>query len=120
MIVPVKDQTAELFYRKLFQMDPEIKPLFKGDMKAQGDKLVTSINLVVNSLNKLDHVVPALQDMGRRHLDYGVKAEHYDTVGGALLWTLEQGLGNDFTDEVKTAWTTAYGIIASTMTDAAY
>ncbi len=120
MIVPVKDQTAELFYRKLFQMDPEMKPLFKGDMKAQGDKFVAPINLVVNSLNNLDHVAPELQDMSRRQLDYGVKTEHYDTVGNALLWTLEQGLGNEFTDEVKTAWTTAYGIVASTMVDAAY
>ena len=96
------------------------KRLFKGDIKAQGEKLVTSINLVVNSLNNLEHVVPALQEMGIRHVDYGVQAEHYDIVGGTLLWTLEQGLGNDFTEEVKEAWTTAYGIIASTMIDAAY
>ena len=119
MIVPVKEQTAELFYRKLFSMDPDVKSLFKGDIKAQGEKLVTSINLVVNSLSNLDHVVPALQDMGRRHVDYGVKPEDYDTVGAAFLWTLEQGLGEDFTVEVKDAWTTAYGIIATTMKDAA-
>ncbi|MCK5478874.1 MAG: hypothetical protein KAI44_08160, partial [Methylococcales bacterium] len=119
-IVPVKDQTAELFYRKLFLTNPEVRPLFKGDIKAQGEKLVTSINLVVNSLNNLEHVVPALQEMGIRHIDYGVLPEHYDVVGSTLLWTLEQGLGADFTDEVKEAWTTAYGIIASTMIEAAY
>ena len=104
-----------LIYKKLFQMDPAVKTLFKGDMNAQGEKLVMSINLVVNSLNNLDHVVPALQDMGKRHVDYGVSAEHYDTVGAALLWTLEQALGADFTNEAKEAWTVAYGIIASTM-----
>ncbi len=115
LLVPVKEQTAALFYKKLFLLDPEIKPLFKGDMKSQGEKLVTSINLVVNSLNSLDHVAPALQEMGKRHVSYGVKSEHYDTVGAALLWTFEHGLGDVFTDEVKEAWTIAYGLIASTM-----
>ena len=119
MIIPVKEQTAELFYRKLFLIEPEVKPLFTDDTKAQGDQLVTSINLVVNSLNSLENLVPALQDMGRRYVNNGVKAEHYEAVGETFLWTLEQGLGNDFTDEVKEAWTTAYGIIASTMIDAA-
>jgi len=119
MIVPVKEQTAELFYRKLFLMDPEIKPLFKGDMEAQGKKLISSLNLVVNSITNFDSVVPALQEMGKRHLDYGVQADHYDTVGNALLWTLEQGLGDDFTDETKQAWANAYGLIASTMKNAA-
>ena len=118
LVVPVKEQTAELFYRKLFQTAPEVKPLFKDDIKAQGEKLVTAINLVVNSLNNLDHVVPALQDMGKRHVDYGVLPEHYDLVGSTLLWTFEQALGADFTEEVKQAWTTAYGIIASTMISA--
>ena len=119
MILPVKEQTAELFYRKLFQIDPSTKPLFKGDMKAQGDKLITSLNLVVSSLKNLDHVVPALQDMGKRHVDYGVQAEHYESVGNALLWTFEQGLGEDFTDEAKQAWATAYGLVASVMKNAA-
>ncbi|NOR71237.1 MAG: hemin receptor [Methylomarinum sp.] len=119
MIVPVKEQTAELFYKKLFITAPEVKPLFTGDIKAQGEKLVSSINLVVNSLRSLDHVVPALQSMGERHVSYAVKAEHYDIVGATLLWTLEQGLGNNFTDEVKEAWTIAYGLIAGTMIDAA-
>ncbi len=101
-------------------MDPDLQPLFKGDMKSQGEKLVTSINLVVKSLKNLDHVIPALQDMGRRHVNYGVLAEHYDTVGGALLWTFEQVLADEFTEEVKQAWTTAYGLIATTMIEAAY
>ncbi|RLA03684.1 MAG: hemin receptor [Gammaproteobacteria bacterium] len=118
MIVPVKDQTAELFYRKLFLIAPEVRPLFKGDIKEQGTKLVNSINLVVNSLTHLEQVVPALQELGRRHIDYGVEADHYDIVAEALLWTLEQGLGEDFTDEVKEAWTIAYTIIATTMIEA--
>jgi hemoglobin-like flavoprotein len=120
MVLPIKEQAAELFYGKLFEMDPELKALFKGDMVQQGEKLMTSLNLVVNSLNDLEAVVPALQDLGKRHISYGVTAAHYDTVGGALLWTLEQGLGDAFTDEARAAWTAAYGIVSKTMIDAAY
>jgi hemoglobin-like flavoprotein len=115
MLAPVKEQTAALFYKKLFLVDPKIKPLFKADMTSQGEKLITAINLVVNSLNNLEQVVPALKELGERHASYGVQPAHYDTVGGALLWTFEQSLGDAFTAEAKEAWTVAYGLIASTM-----
>lgn len=119
-VVPIREQAAELFYGKLFELDPSVKPLFKGDMKEQGRKLMMLLNTVVSSLEKLDTLVPAVQDLGKRHLDYQVKAEHYDTVGAALLWTLGAGLGEAFTEEVKAAWTKAYITLATVMKQAAY
>lgn len=119
-VVPNADTVAELFYAKLFALDPAVKPLFKGDMKEQGRKLMRTIATAVNGLDDLNALVPVLQDLGRRHVAYGVKAAHYDTVGTALLWTLEQALGPDFTPEVKDAWATVYGLLAKVMKEAAY
>jgi hemoglobin-like flavoprotein len=119
-VVPIREQAAELFYGKLFDLDPSVKPLFKGDMKEQGRKLMMMLNTVVTSLEKLDTLVPAVQDLGTRHIQYQVKAEHYDTVGAALLWTLGAGLGDAYTDEVKAAWTKAYVTLATVMKQAAY
>ena len=118
-VVPIADTAAEIFYGKLFEMDASLKPLFKGDMKEQGKKLMTMIGVAVNGLNNLEAIVPAVQNLGKNHVKYGVKGEHYDTVGGALLYTLETGLGADFTPEVKAAWTDVYGLLATTMKDAA-
>ena len=87
-VVPIKDKAAELFYGKLFELDPALQPLFKGDMKEQGRKLMAMINTVVVNLEKLDSLVPAVQDLGKRHNGYEVQASHYATVGSALLWTL--------------------------------
>jgi len=119
MVLPISDKAAELFYGKLFELDPSLKPLFKGDMKEQGEKLMKMINTAVNGLDQLDQIVPAVQQLGVRHVNYGVKDKEYDTVGAALLWTLETGLGDAFTDEVKEAWATVYGILADTMKAAA-
>ena len=118
-VLPISETAAGLFYGKLFELDAELKPLFKGDIKEQGTKLMKMLNTVVNSLDKLDTIVPAVQNLGASHVKYGVKDQHYDTVAAALLWTLAEGLGEDFTDEVKDAWTTAYIILATTMKDAA-
>lgn len=118
-VVPIKETAADLFYGRLFELDPSLKPLFKGDMKEQGLKLMAMIGTAVGGLDRLDSIVPAVQALGRRHIGYGVKTEHYDTVGSALLWTLEQGLGAAFTPEVKSAWTSAYGVLAGTMKEAA-
>ena len=118
-VVPIAETAAELFYGKLFELDPAVKPLFKTDLKEQGAKLMATLNVVVTGLTDLESIVPAVQDLGRRHVGYGVKDEHYDTVGAALIWTLGQGLGDGFTDEVEGAWTAAYGILAATMKDAA-
>lgn len=114
-VLPIQEQAAGLFYGKLFELDPSLKPMFKGDMAEQGRKLMTMINTAINNLDRLNTIVPAVEDLGRRHVAYGVKDEHYDTVGVALLWTLEQGLGDAFTDEVKGAWATTYGVLATTM-----
>ena len=118
-VVPIEAAAAELFYGKLFELDPSLKPLFKGNMVEQGKKLMKMINTAVNGLDRLDAIVPAVQQLGVRHIAYGVKDEHYDTVGAALLWTLEAGLGDAFTDETKAAWATVYGVLADTMKAAA-
>lgn len=118
-VVPIADKAAEIFYTKLFEMDPSLKPLFKGDMKEQGAKLMSMIGTAVNGLDNLDSIVPAVQNLGKGHVSYGVKDSHYDTVGGALLYTLEAGLGDDFTADVKDAWTEVYTLLATTMKDAA-
>jgi hemoglobin-like flavoprotein len=118
-VLPIADTAAALFYGRLFELDPSLKPLFKGDMHEQGRKLMTMIRVVVNGLNRLDQLVPAIQELGRRHAGYGVRADHYATVGAALLWTLGQGLGDQFTPEVEAAWTTAYTVLAETMRAAA-
>lgn len=118
-VMPISDKAAELFYGKLFELDPSVKPLFKGDMKEQGQKLMKMINTVVNGIDRLDTIVPAVQQLGVRHVAYGVKDDHYDTVGAALIWTLGAGLGDDFTEPTKEAWVTAYGILADTMKAAA-
>jgi hemoglobin-like flavoprotein len=118
-VLPISDKAAELFYGKLFELDPQIKPLFKGDMTEQGKKLMKMINTAVNALDRLEAIVPAVQQLGVRHVGYGVKDKDYDTVGAALLWTLEQGLGDAFTSDVKDAWATVYGVLAGTMKSAA-
>lgn len=118
-VVPISETAAELFYGKLFELDPEVKPLFKTDIKEQGKKLMQMITVAVNGLTKLEEIVPAVQAMGKRHAAYGVKEEHYDTVATALLWTLEQGLKEAFTPETKEAWTETYTLLAATMKEAA-
>ena len=111
-MVPIKAAAADLFYGRLFELDPSLKPLFKGDIKEQGAKLMAMIATAVAGLDRLDSIVPAVQALGKRHAGYGVEAAHYDTVGSALLWTLEQGLGSAFTPDVKGAWTSLAGIRA--------
>lgn len=118
-VAPIAPKAAELFYGRLFELDPELKPLFKGNMEEQGAKLMKMIGVAVNGLNNLEAIVPAVQNLGVRHIEYGVKDKDYDTVGAALLWTLGQGLGDAFTPEVEAAWTEVYTLLATTMKDAA-
>jgi len=118
-IVPIADDAAQLFYQRLFELDPSLRHMFRGDMKEQRKKLMQMITAAVKGLDRLEQLVPVVEDLGRRHTGYGVTDAHYDTVGAALLWTLEMGLGSAFTPEVKEAWTTVYGILASTMKNAA-
>lgn len=114
----IAPQAAELFYNNLFVVDPSLKHLFKGDMTAQGKKLMQMIGAAVGKLNDLDTLVPILQNLGVRHASYGVKEPHYSTVGSALLKTLEQGLGPSFTPDVKQAWVTVYQTMANVMIEA--
>jgi hemoglobin-like flavoprotein len=118
-VAPIADTAAALFYGRLFELDPKLKALFKIDMREQGQKLMQMIGLAVSKLDALDELVPVVEALGRRHVGYGVKEADYDTVGAALLWTLEQGLGPAFTPEVKSAWATVYGVLATTMKTAA-
>jgi hemoglobin-like flavoprotein len=118
-VMPIREAAAKLFYDRLFELDPGLKPLFKGDMAEQGRKLMQVLNVVVNSLERLDSLIPTVQDLGRRHVGYGVKSEHYATVGSALLWTLDKGLGPAFTPDTQDAWGTAYGLLAGVMQEAA-
>jgi hemoglobin-like flavoprotein len=118
-VLPISQQAAALFYGRLFELDPSLRPLFRGDMEEQGRKLMTVLASVVGALDRLETITPVVRQLGARHRAYGVREEHYATVGAALLWTLEQGLGTDFTAEVRRAWTEVYTLLANTMTDAA-
>jgi hemoglobin-like flavoprotein len=118
-VVPITDRAAILFYGRLFELDPSLSGLFHGDMTEQGRKLTTMIDTAVNGLSDLERIVPTVQNLGRRHQMYGVRDQHYDTVAAALLWTLERGLGAAFTPDVRTAWTTTYAVLATTMKNAA-
>jgi nitric oxide dioxygenase len=119
-VAPISDQAAELFYGRLFEIAPKVKPLFKGDIKEQGRKLMTTLAVVVNGLTNLESVLPAASALAKRHVDYGVTAGDYAPVGAALLWTLEQGLGPDWTPEIAAAWTHAYTVLSDFMIGEAY
>lgn len=116
---PISEQAAAIFYARLFEIAPEVKPLFKGDMVEQGRKLMAMLAVVVNGLDKLDSIVPAAQELACKHVGYGVRKEHYAVVGSALLYALGAGLGSAFTPEVKQAWSDAYAVLAGVMIAAA-
>jgi hemoglobin-like flavoprotein len=118
-VVPIADTAAALFYGCLFELAPSLRPLFPADLKEQGRKLMHTLTLAVRGLDRPDELVPAVQALGRRHAGYGVTPEHYDTVAAALLWTLEEGLGEAFTLEVKEAWVAVYTRLANTLQTAA-
>ena len=119
-VEPIADTAAVLFYDRLFELDPALRRLFaRTDMAQQRKTLMQTLTVVVRSLDKLDTIVPAIQALGRRHAGYGVREEHYDSVGAALLWTLDQGLGDAFDDETADAWAMAYTTLTSVMIDAA-
>ncbi|HET7793892.1 MAG TPA: globin family protein [Rhizobacter sp.] len=119
LVEPIAPQAAELFYANLFALDPSLQSLFKSDMVVQGERLMKMIGVAVGLLDKPQLLVPALQSLGRRHADYGVRDEHYDTVGSALLTTLQQGIGVAVTPEVREAWIEVYGVVSQTMKEAA-
>ena len=115
----IAPQAGALFYAKLFAVDPALRPLFKGPIEDQAAKLMQMIGVAVGKLDDLDALLPVLGNLGRRHAGYGVQDTHYETVGAALLQTLEQGLGAGFTPAVREAWTEVYGVLADVMSAAA-
>ena len=119
LVEPIADTAAALFYGRLFELDPALRPLFRGDLKSQGEKLMSSLKLVVTGLNNPERIIPAVRSLGQRHAGYGVQPEHYNTVGAALLWTLEKGLGTAYTPEVESAWVSAFELLSGLMQDAA-
>ena len=118
-VAPIANTAADLFYGRLFEIAPQVRAMFPADLSQQKKKLMTMLGAAVGGLSHLDTLVPAVQALGRRHVAYGVTAAHYTPVGAALLWTLEQGLGEAFTPEVKDAWATAYIVLSTAMIQAA-
>ncbi|MGL4603015.1 MAG: globin family protein [Iodobacter sp.] len=115
LILPVADRAAEMFYQHLFEVAPEVQPLFKGDLKKQGAMLMTSIKLAVENINNPQLLLPAVAILGQRHAQYHVEEEHYTLVGQSLLWTLEQNMADAFTLDVKKAWAAIYTTMACEM-----
>jgi hemoglobin-like flavoprotein len=119
-VEPIADTAAGLFYGRLFELDPALERLFRRtDMARQRQVLMGTLAVVVKTLDRIEELLPAVEALGRRHAGYGVRESHYATVGAALLWTLEQGLGEAFTPAVREAWAEAYGTLASVMIEAA-
>jgi hemoglobin-like flavoprotein len=119
-VAPISEAAAVIFYDRLFEVAPSVKPMFPTDMKEQRKKLMATLAVVVGGLGNLESVLPAASALAKRHVGYGAKAEHYPVVGGALLWTLEKGLGDGWTPEVADAWTSAYGTLSGYMISEAY
>jgi len=119
-VAPISEQAAVLFYDRLFEVAPAVKVMFPADMKEQRKKLMATLAVVVNGLSHLESVLPAASALAKRHVSYGARPEHYPVVGGALLWTLEKGLGEAWTADVADAWTAAYGTLSGYMISEAY
>ena len=114
-VLPIKDAAADLFYNRLFEIAPQLRPMFPNDLKEQKAKLMAMIAAAVGGLHDLNSLVPHVKALGARHAGYGVTVSHYAIVGDALMWTLERGLGDAFTAEVRSAWAKVYGVLAGTM-----
>lgn len=117
-VVPIAGTAADLFYARLFEIAPDVRRMFPDDMALQKKKLMVMLGTAVNGLSRLDALLPAVHALGERHAGYGVQAEHFEPVGQALLWTLKQGLGDEFTPAVEEAWVTAYDVLSGAMTEA--
>lgn len=119
-VLPIRTTAADLFFAQLFEVAPEVRTLFHRDVHAQGAMLMAMLDAVVTGLDRLGELLPTVQALAQRHAGYGVRPAHYDSVGTALLWTLEQGLGAGFTPELRAAWAAAYAALAGAMKQAAY
>jgi len=119
-VAPISEQAAVIFYDRLFELAPQVRAMFPNDMTEQRKKLMATLAVVVNGLTNLEAVLPAASALAKRHVAYGARPAHYPVVGGALLWTLEKGLGEAWTPDVAAAWTAAYGVLSSYMISEAY
>ena len=119
-VVPMANRAAALFYGRLFETAPETRALFRSDIDRQGRKLMSALKTVVNNLGDFETIVPVARDLAKRHVAYGVAREHYSLVGSALLWTLEQGLADEFTPALRAAWEAAYSALSEVMIASAY
>ena len=118
-VVPIADKAADLFYDRLFTIAPDVRSMFPTDLSEQKKKLIQVLATAVTNLHQVEKILPVVEELGRKHVVYGVTEKHYEPVGAALLWTLEQGLGPDFSPPVKAAWTETYTTVAGVMTKAA-
>ncbi len=119
-IEPIADQAGMLFYEKLFEIAPELSSLFFNDRTVQAQKLMKTLGVVVHNLENIEDILPNVEKLAIAHVDYGVKPEHYLPVGKALIWTIEKGLGDDCTTEIKEAWLAAYRFLSNFMISVAY
>lgn len=119
LVEPIAETAASLFYARLFELDPSLRPLFKSDLISQGQKLMSTLKLVVTGLENPEKIIPAVRSLGKRHVEYGVQPQHYETVGDALLWTLEKGLGDAFTLDIENAWKKAFVLLSELMLEPA-
>ena len=119
-LVPIADQAASMFYERLFEIAPQVRAMFPPDMAEQQRKLMATLTIVVSGLSNLESILPAASSLATRHVAYGARPEHYPVVGAALLWTLEQGLGKEWTEEVADAWTAAYAMLSGFMINQAW
>ncbi len=119
-VAPISEQAAVIFYDRLFELAPQVRAMFPNDMTEQRKKLMATLAVVVNGFTNLEAVLPAASALAKRHVAYGARPAHYPVVGGALLWTLEKGLGEAWTPDVAAAWTTAYGVLSGYMISEAY
>jgi len=119
LVAPIIESATAMFYDRLFQLDPSLRHMFRNSREEQARKLAHVLTVVVKGLNRPEQILGAVQELGRRHQGYGVRPEHYQTVGTALLWTLQAGLGEAFTPDVCEAWTSAYLFLSNAMQQAA-
>jgi len=117
-VAPAADAVADAFYDRLFEMSPDVRTLFPDEMGPQKKKLMQMLGMAVAGLDRPDEVVPVLQGLGSRHADYGVEERHYGDVGAALLHTLEGGLGEEWTPDVRDAWVATWGLVSGVMIEA--
>ena len=117
-VAPIAGTAADLFYDRLFEIAPDVRVMFPDDLREQKKKLIGMLGIAVSNLHQIDAIIPAVENLAKRHVGYGVKPKHFQPVGAALLWTLEQGLGVGFTPPLKKAWTDTYVTLSGIMEDA--